>query len=798
MKNRTMFVWLAGALLGLVSGALCLADVSASAQDAERVRKELEAWVAGLPARWPSGAMAGRSGTIVLRLSGDGGGVWHVRLAEGEVTTAAGEIPNPTAVIESSAADWLAVARGELPLVAAFFSGKMRPSGDLDFAREFYSTLLPSAAPPTQVTTDTTGWYKFEPLPIDYSVRGLAPDASNLLDPPAGRHGFLTVRGDRFVFQDGTPARFWGANIVSGRIFPDHERARGTAARLARFGCNMVRFHGIDANGCIFDDSYDDTQHFSADKLDRLDYLIYELKRHGIYINLGLLVFRNFRAGDRVRDWKQIANELIGGGKIAAHFNRRIIELQKKYAAELYTHVNKYTGLRYCDDPAIAMSEIINESSLFWSEGYDKLPPSYITELNQRFREWARAKGIAAAAGTSVPAGLRQRDPQVLQFLYDTQVAYFTEMRDYLRSVGVKVPLAGSNYWEAIAFDLKSNLALDYLDRHGYWDHPQSGFGPGAGVDNQPMVKSKSWNLVTWLAGQRAAAKPLVISEWNCAWINEYIAEGPLTMAAYGAFQGWDGLLTYCYFSRGDWTDEITDNFDVGSWPHVFCTWPAAARIFLRAHVQPGRSLVKFKPRLDQPGQITEVLPDRAGERYRLGFTLGAPGEPGAGPTLPQLTGTALSDTKQLAWDEDSGLITVNAPACAARIGFATAAVHAGPVVFEVTPEFAVVAVTALDDKPIAESKRLLITATARAENSGMIYGPGKKKATDPGHPPILMEPVPGRVRIRLPQPLPAVAAYALDSTGRRQVALEIGRQGNSVTIPLAANTFWYEVVISR
>jgi hypothetical protein len=35
-------------------------------------------------------------------------------------------------------------------------------------------------------------------------------------EKPAGRHGFLKVEGDRFEFEDGTEARFWGTNFNSG------------------------------------------------------------------------------------------------------------------------------------------------------------------------------------------------------------------------------------------------------------------------------------------------------------------------------------------------------------------------------------------------------------------------------------------------------------------------------------------------------------------------------------------------------------------------------------------------------
>jgi putative sterol carrier protein len=771
-----------------------LAGATLAAEGKGDVGNAIETWISRLPSRWSPGAMKDRSGTIVLRLSGEGGGVWHVTLAGGKLAIGAGEAVNPTAVLECPATDMLDLLSGKLQPMPAFLYGRLRFSGDLDFLQQLYSRLI-HAAQPEQIVTDTAGWYRFAPLPIDYA-RKASVGASALLDPPAGKHGFLTVRGEHLVFEDGTAARFWGTNIAAYDVFMDHATARRTAARLAWFGCNMVRLHGLDAEWArpyFFDDSYDDTQHFAPESLDRLDYLVAQLKRRGIYIHLDLLDYRRFRAGDGVRDWQAVTE----GAKIISAFDRRIIDLQKQYARDLFTHFNRYTGLRYCDDPCIAMTEITNESSLFWLGGYDTVSPSYIAELNGRFHEWARRRGVDAVAEFSVVEGLRQRNPDVLKFLYHTQVAYFREMRSYLRSIGVKVPVAGSNHWEAVALDLKANLEMDYLDRHGYWDHPQIDVKPEAGYVNRPMVKhSASWNLVTWLGGQRAAGKPLVISEWNCCWINEYIAEGPLTTAAYGAFQGWDGLLQY-HYSGADWEEQMVGAFRFGNKPQVLASWPAAARLFLRGDVRPGRAPLIATLQAEQPEPVGQDLPDRAALRRRVALKFVSAAGPAVLPNLPKLDGPALSDTGQLAWDQ-AGLITVNAPASAARIGFANGAVQVGPVSFDITPLFAVAAVTALDDRAIARSQHLLITATARAENSGMVCGPARTKVLDVGRAPILMEPVRGAVKLALDRPVKTVEVYGLDSVGQRRHPVMAARDADAVVVPLVADCFWYEVIVTR
>jgi hypothetical protein len=90
----------------------------------------------------------------------------------------------------------------------------------------------------------------------------------------------------------------------------------------------------------------------SKKQLDKLDYLIYQLKIRGIYIDINLLVSRHFTEADGIKH----AKELGMAAKPASMFDPKLIELQKQYAKNLLTHLNPYTKLRYCDDPAIALN----------------------------------------------------------------------------------------------------------------------------------------------------------------------------------------------------------------------------------------------------------------------------------------------------------------------------------------------------------------------------------------------------------------------------------------------------------
>ena len=101
-------------------------------------------------------------------------------------------------------------------------------------------------------------------------------------EKPAGKRGFVKAVGEQLQFEDGTPVRFWGVNFNGGACFPDKTYAPKVARRLAQAGCNMVRFHQLDAewdtpNLFSFRKGkrISDTRHLDPKSLDALDYLIH-------------------------------------------------------------------------------------------------------------------------------------------------------------------------------------------------------------------------------------------------------------------------------------------------------------------------------------------------------------------------------------------------------------------------------------------------------------------------------------------------------------------------------------------
>ncbi len=84
---------------------------------------------------------------------------------------------------------------------------------------------------PVLKTRNYADWYYFE-MKNRKSPDALV-DLSFLLDAPAGKHGFLKSKGGKFVFEDGSPARFFGTNIHGhGTLFPTKAQAEELADTL--------------------------------------------------------------------------------------------------------------------------------------------------------------------------------------------------------------------------------------------------------------------------------------------------------------------------------------------------------------------------------------------------------------------------------------------------------------------------------------------------------------------------------------------------------------------------------------
>jgi enterochelin esterase-like enzyme len=683
-----------------------------------------------------------------------------------------------------------------------------------------------SAIPKAEASTplernDTSNWYPFT-FPLDDTNLD-SIDLTSFLDAPAGKHGFLAVRDDgHFYFQDGTRARFFGTNVAGATAIPTSEQAPILAARLAKYGVNMLRIHAIDGRwaGNFIDYKRGDTRHLSADMLDRLGFFVRELKKRGIYVYLDLLDYRRFLPADGVRDAAQLQEPWQNSIKGASTFNERMIELQKEYAGQFLTYRNPHTGLRFVDDPAVAVVEITNENSVFYTHNTSLMLPSYVEELRQHWnrwlvekfgtrdalaKAWTNAKGECAllaaedpAQGTVVlPMKYLYQDPAkapfvgeqspvrvdaMVRFFFELQRGYYAEMREHLKSLGVKVPITGTNQ----TFCPASNYAdavNDFMSRNNYWLHPNVQAKPMFTFRNLPMVGSDlaaTSNPIVEVASSAVAGRPMISPEFNFPWPNEHRAECLPLMAAYACLQDWDGLLFYNY--RPD--RKSLEMFGSQSDPVRWGQFPAAALLFHRQDVSVAKNTV---PIGYSEEEIFTARPSHGRAKtspYRHFAYLSkvrnvyggqspnaVPGVDFRPPAVPDEGYT--SDTGELNLNPARRLFTIRTARTKAAVGFLG---QAGPidldgVTVHCRTPFAAILVTSLEDRPIVQSRRLLVTAVARAENSGQAFDSNKSRVPQVGQLPVIVEPVDGVIELKRSA---AATLYPLDETGKRRKAIPV------------------------
>ena len=229
-------------------------------------------------------------------------------------------------------------------------------------------------------------------------------DLRSTIARPAGAAGFVVASNGHF-YAGPQRLRFFGVNFTAGAGTPDHATADQVAARLAKFGFNAVRLHFLDStwgNPRLIDYASGDSRNWNTNVLDRLDYFISRLRAEGVYIDLNLLVGREFGHQDGVD-----ARIRVLDGKTAhavGFFHAPLQMAQQQYARQLLTHRNPYTGITYAEDPAVAIVEINNENGLLhaWlGNELNALPEPFASDLTAQWNLWLSGRYATEAALTS-------------------------------------------------------------------------------------------------------------------------------------------------------------------------------------------------------------------------------------------------------------------------------------------------------------------------------------------------------------------------------------------------------------
>ncbi|MHC4400005.1 MAG: alpha-amylase family protein [Planctomycetota bacterium] len=244
--------------------------------------------------------------------------------------------------------------------------------------------LIPAGAAWGQVSEDTPGWFPFTIPGLDASPSPI--DLAHLNAEPAGAHGRLRRESGHLVDGRGRRVRLFGTNLTATSCFPEKEVAPLLAAHLAKLGFNVVRLHFMDTAAAPTGIFARDMKGLDPQQLDKMDYLVAELKRHGIYTNLNLHVAYRYDVPIELVE----RHRVFRLGKVLDQFYTPFLESRKRYARELLSHRNPYTDSTYAEEPAIAGVELNNENTLLQAtpEQLRALPKPFAGELKDRWHGW--------------------------------------------------------------------------------------------------------------------------------------------------------------------------------------------------------------------------------------------------------------------------------------------------------------------------------------------------------------------------------------------------------------------------
>ena len=565
------------------------------------------------------------------------------------------------------------------------------------------------------------------------TLPGSVADLSFLVQPgaPAGKYGFLKCRGDQFEFEKrpGVPVRFWGKCMGFRTLFQSEEQTLAMLDEEAALGTNAIRLHHFD-NSLTYGKF--ERGSFHPEYLRKLDFLVAEAKKRGIYITLDLFTYRHYDV------MKKLGNPSMTDYKVLCYFDKKAQNGLLGFAEELFLHVNPYTGKAWKDEPAIITLNLINEGTL----------PALLPRTGKRVRELVDKAFQKYAAERKITLTDLNRGEVHAEFLADAGKRFFHDVKEKLNKLGVKVLFSDQNFAQT-ALDTRN--VYDYVDSHFYFCHPVSLSGRNA----SPTFYGSASPIRGYSAGLRNIAltrilgKPMTITEWNYCWPNPHFFEGPFLTGAYAALQDYNGLwFLSSAFERAK--EGTLSAFNSSNNAVMRLALRAGALLYLRGDVKPSvRTIAATVEGGKKVGSFLQLV-SKFGIRHppypQEGVLLASPDEKISHPApvtgrnpeeflqkLKQMKvmddnalslkrKTALSDTGELFLDAANEIFTVvtkqsevlllpgkreaKGDVLRVRNGSAHAAFHAA----------------ALDRHPLSGSGRIMILHLTNLSNEGTVF----------------------------------------------------------------------------
>ena len=311
---------------------------------------------------------------------------------------------------------------------------------------------------------------------------------------------------------------------------------------------------------------------------------------------------------------------------------------------------------------------------------------------------------------------------------------------------------------------------------------------------DQPWVLSPESSMSLQLICQRSLSNPYGV-RWSANWPNEYIAGLPLWMAAQQCLQGWSACL-----GKGHPNVDLKALPDPNSFignPLISSQWPLAALAVSRGDLKEGKVFVL--PALSQ-GQTLDLETALSAQAHKSGleaegFQTDISGKLKA--KIEPKTKTFVSDTGQLTWQGNVGVVKIESPRFQALMGFLGHQKFNNPTwAMESSNLYASFALVSLTPRAITASDHLILSAVSRCENKGMVYNEKRTKVLDHGNGPVLMEPIQAKFILYRFKKDPQLKVQALDEEGKpMRVTIPHRWIGNNLSVSWVPGIFYLELL---
>ncbi|GAB4468876.1 MAG: hypothetical protein OHK0029_41390 [Armatimonadaceae bacterium] len=367
--------------------------------------------------------------------------------------------------------------------------------------------------------------------------------------------------------------------------------------------------------------------------------------------------------------------------------------------------------------------------------------------------------------------GIARRLDDQLQFWSETMYNFNRDMAKFLREeLGCKQVVNAGNWKTADVVRLNDAERWSYtanevlaVNRYfgGLHTGPQRGWAVQGG-DQFTRFSALHQPQSLPIALKQAQGKAMLVTESSWVMPNGYATEGPFLIAAYQSLTGVDA---YYWFVTGDeaWTPPQSANgflesqakWPIGT-PDVMGTFPAAVLMYRQGYIREGEpAVVEHRALSDLWQRRTPVIAETASfdairdagnlapsssirtpvpvEAFYVGPVVTVFGSDPAKSKavdfqkyIDPKAGTVRSITGELTFNKDAGYCILDAPKAqgvaahfANRREFSLSAVS-----LKSNNDYGTVLVVSMDDKPIRESRKLLVQVGTHSEPTGWKAAP--------------------------------------------------------------------------